>query len=61
MKLTTLEAIGRALARTDVSYLEVLEALAETSARLVELGREARKKDARPSGRSENHSDSTGR
>lgn len=53
--------IRRALELTVRERLEVLEALAETSARLVELGREAREKDARPSGRSENHSDSTGR
>lgn len=49
--------IRRSLELTVRERLEVLEALAETSARLIEIGREARARDGRPSG----HSDSADR
>lgn len=52
--------IRRALELTVRERLEVLESLAETSARLVEIGRQARDRDG-PSGDSEGHSDSTDR
>lgn len=52
--------LRRALELTVRERLEVLEALTETSARLVEIGRQARDKEG-PSSHPEGHSDSTGR
>lgn len=48
--------IRRALELTVRERLEVLEALAETSARLVEIGRQARGDTSRVSGRPSGHS-----
>lgn len=50
----------RALELTVRERLEVLEALAETSARLVEIGRHARESGGHLSGHSESHSDNSG-
>lgn len=53
--------IRRALELTVRERLEVLEALTETSARLVEIGKQAREGDGRTSGHSKGHSDNTGK